>query len=118
MLRDAPLSAREAGLIAAANFAGYLIGALAAASGAARAARPRVLVVALTVSAATTAAIAAVDGAAAFAAIRFVSGLASAFAFVGATALVIEALARRGRSNCRPSTTPASAAASPSRRCW
>lgn len=97
MLREAPLTAREAGLIAAANFAGYLIGALAAATGWARAGRPLVLVVALAASALTTGAMAAVDGAAAFAAIRFVSGLASAFAFVGATAIALEALARRGR---------------------
>lgn len=98
MMRATGLSAADAGLIASANFLGYLVGALAAAPLARLVARPASLAAALAVSAATTAAMALVDGLVAFALIRFLSGLASAVVFVGATTLVLEALARRGRA--------------------
>ncbi len=98
MMRATGLSAADAGAIASANFLGYLLGALAAAPLARFVARPASLYLALAASAATTAAMALVDGFAAFALIRFLSGLASAFVFVGATTLVLEALARRGRA--------------------
>jgi predicted MFS family arabinose efflux permease len=97
MMRATGLTAADAGAIASANFLGYLLGALAAAPLAQLVARPASLCVALAASAATTAAMAAADGFAAFAVIRFLSGLASAFVFVGATTLVLEALARRDR---------------------
>ena len=86
------LTKGEAGLIASANFLGYLAGALAAAS-------PRLpggprawLLAALATSAATTGAMAWPDGMAAFLALRFIGGVASAYVLVLASALVLERL--------------------------
>ena len=93
------LTKGEAGLIASANFLGYLAGALAAAS-------PRLpggprawLLAALAMSAATTGAMAWPDGMAAFMALRFVGGVASAYVLVLASALVLERLNAVERGN-------------------
>src|SRR5262245_41409597 len=81
------LTKGEAGLIASANFVGYLAGALAAASprlaGRARA----WLLMALATSAATTGAMAWPDGMETFLALRFIGGVASAYVLVLASAL-------------------------------
>ncbi len=93
------LTADQAGTIAAANFLGYLAGAL---TGSARAlpGHPRMwFLAALFVSALTSALMAAVNTVGAFMLIRFVSGFASAFVLVFATTLVLERLAETGRSN-------------------
>ena len=91
------LTKGEAGLIASANFLGYLAGALAAAS-------PRLpggprawLLAALAASAVTTGAMAWPDGMAALLALRFVGGVASAYVLVLASALVLERLNAAGR---------------------
>ncbi|MBL8588309.1 MAG: YbfB/YjiJ family MFS transporter [Methylobacteriaceae bacterium] len=97
MMREAGLSAADAGFVASANFLGYLVGALAAAALARQAARPTALFLALAASAATSAAMALGETRAVFAALRFASGLASAFVFYAATTLSLEALMRRGR---------------------
>ncbi len=87
----------QAGLIASANFLGYLLGAL----GAARASLPggprRWFLTALALSAATTAAMAGTDSLMLFLVLRFVSGVASAFVLVLASALVLDRLAAAGR---------------------
>jgi predicted MFS family arabinose efflux permease len=92
------LTKGEAGLIASANFLGYLAGALAAAS-------PRLpggprawLLAALATSAVTTGAMAWPDGMAAFLALRFVGGAASAYVLVLASALVLERLSAAGHA--------------------
>ncbi len=92
MTEGLDLTKGEAGLIASANFLGYLAGALAAAS-------PRLpggprawLLAALATSAATTGAMAWPDGMAAFMALRFAGGVASAYVLVLASALVLERL--------------------------
>jgi predicted MFS family arabinose efflux permease len=92
------LTKGEAGLIASANFLGYLAGALAAAS-------PRLpggprawLLVALAASAATTSAMAWPEVMAAFMALRFVGGVASAYVLVLASALVLERLSAAGHA--------------------
>jgi MFS family permease len=84
-------------LIAGANFAGYLAGALAAAS-------PRVpgklrswTVWSLAASALTTAAMGLVNGLAWFLVLRFIGGAASAFVLVLASTLVLERLSAAGR---------------------
>lgn len=90
------LSKGEAGLIASANFLGYLAGALAAASprlfGSARA----WLLTALAVSAATTGAMAWPAAMPELLLLRFVGGIASAYVLVLASALVLERLNAAG----------------------
>ena len=91
------LSKAEAGLIASANFLGYLAGALLAAIGTLPGPRRRWLLGALVVGGATTVAMGGTASMAAFLGLRFIGGGASAFVLVLASALVLEhlALARR-----------------------
>ena len=91
------LSASQAGLIASANFLGYLIGALAASIPLPGAPRTWLLG-ALTASAITTAAVGVFTGIPAISAIRFLGGVASAFSLVFASTQVLQGLARAGRS--------------------
>ena len=93
------LTKGESGLIASANFVGYLAGALAAAS-------PRLpggprawLLAALATSAVTTGAMAWPDGMVAFLALRFIGGVASAYVLVLASALVLERLNAVGQGH-------------------
>jgi MFS family permease len=98
MLHGLGLATGEAGLIASANFAGYLAGAIAAAS-ARGLANPRGwLLAALAVSAVTTGLMAGVDGLLSALVWRFVGGLASAYVLVLASALVLDRLAAAGHS--------------------
>ena len=87
-----------AGFIASANFLGYLTGALLAATPFVPGSRRKGLVVALAVSALTTGAMGLASSTAAFLVLRFVGGVASAFALVFASALVLDRLAAAGRS--------------------
>ncbi|MBV8458407.1 MAG: YbfB/YjiJ family MFS transporter [Acetobacteraceae bacterium] len=86
-----------AGLVASANFAGYLAGALFAA-GKLPGSRRGWLLGALVVSAATTAAMGSVHVVPAFLALRFAGGVASAMALIVASAVVMERLAQAGRA--------------------
>jgi len=88
----------QAGDVAAANFLGYMIGALVAATLAHRPERRLWLAAGMLGSAASTAAGAIVASFAAWLAIRFVSGVASAFCLVLGTAAVVEHIARHGRA--------------------
>lgn len=97
MVASLGLSASEAGLIASANFLGYLVGALVAAAPA-LAARQRVwMLIGLAFSALTTAGMAATDARALFIVLRFVGGVASAFVLVFSSALVMERLTACGK---------------------
>ena len=91
------LSGSAAGLIAAANFVGYLLGALLVALPGLPGRRRTWMFGALLASALTTGAMGLADGLAAFAILRFLSGVASALAFVFGAALVLDQLAARGR---------------------
>lgn len=96
MVEDLALSKGQAGLIAAANFAGYLAGALLA-TGTSGARNPRLLLlIALALSAVTTGGMAWTHLMAEFLAWRFVGGMASAYVLVLASALVLERLAAAG----------------------
>ena len=97
MLLGLGWSASEAGLVASANFLGYLLGALAAArfSVAVTSGRARLLA-AILVSAMTTAAMAIRSDLAVVIALRFVGGAASAFVIVLASTLVLERLTAAG----------------------
>ncbi len=92
------LSKAEAGLIASANFMGYLAGALLAAAPRLPGGRRAWFLAALAVSAATTAAMAASGSMTAFLSLRFAGGAASAFVLVFGSALVLDHLAVTGRT--------------------
>lgn len=97
MVESLSLSAGQAGLIASANFLGYLLGALGAATPNLPG-RPRAwLLAALTLSALTTGAMAITQSFEAFLVLRLVGGSASAFVLVFCSALVLERLALAGR---------------------
>jgi predicted MFS family arabinose efflux permease len=90
------LTKGEAGLIASANFIGYLIGALAAASPRGRSNPRGGLLTALAVSAITTAIMSWSHAMFEFLAWRFIGGVASAYVLVLASALVLERLNATG----------------------
>ena len=91
------LTSAEAGLIASANFLGYLAGALLAASPILHGSRRFYLVGGLAVNALTLAAMGLTTDFAAHLVLRFFGGLASAFVLVFASALVLDQLAASGR---------------------
>nr|WP_294514617.1 YbfB/YjiJ family MFS transporter [uncultured Rhodopila sp.] len=92
------LSKAQAGLIASANFLGYLIGALLAATPHLRGNRRTWLLGALAVSTVTTAAMGLTTSMPAFLILRATGGAASAFVLVLASALVLDRLAAAGRT--------------------
>jgi predicted MFS family arabinose efflux permease len=91
------LSQAQAGLIASANFLGYLVGALLAAVPALPGPRRGWLLGALIVGAITTGATGIVSSMPDFLLLRFVAGMASAFVLVLASAVVLDRLANAGR---------------------
>ena len=97
MVDDLGLSKATAGFIASANFAGYLAGALLAATPLVRGPRRVWLLGALAASALSTGAMAFVASPVAFMALRFAGGGASAFVLVFASALVLDRLSAAGR---------------------
>ena len=90
------LSKTEAGLIASANFVGYLVGALLAAAPRLPGGRRAWLLGALAAGAAATAAVGWVDTLPAFLLLRFAGGVASAFVLVLGSVLVLDGLERAG----------------------
>jgi MFS family permease len=97
MVEDLGMTQTMAGALASANFAGYLAGALVAASAAVGGSRRRWLVGALAVSAVTTGAMGIVHSVPEFVVLRFLGGFASAFVMVFASALVLDRLGAAGR---------------------
>jgi predicted MFS family arabinose efflux permease len=98
MVEALGLSKSQAGLIASANFVGYLAGALLAVMrlpGSRRA----WLIAALAVNAACLAAMGLVSSLPAFLLLRLAAGVASAFALIFASALVLDRLAAAGRGS-------------------
>lgn len=98
MVEEIGLSQAEAGIIASANFLGYLLGALAAARAVLPGGRRRWFLIALAISALTTAAMAAEASIPLFILLRFASGVASAFVLVFSSALVLDRLTAAGRT--------------------
>ncbi len=97
MVEDLGMTKSAAGLLASANFAGYLLGALVAALPGLPGSRRRWLIAALTVSALTTAGMAVPSSNVAFLVLRFAGGVASAFGLVFSSALVLDRLSAIGR---------------------
>ena len=93
------LTASEAGLIASANFAGYLIGALVGAASFFGPHRRAWLLGAMLASALSTGAMGATTSLAMFVTLRFIGGVASAFVMVFATSLVLDRLTAAGRGH-------------------
>jgi predicted MFS family arabinose efflux permease len=91
------LNKGEAGLIASANFLGYMLGALGAASPALPGGRRGWAIGALVASALSTGAMGLFSQLTVFLALRFIGGVASAFALVFASALVLDRLSAAGR---------------------
>ncbi|MBY3210809.1 YbfB/YjiJ family MFS transporter [Rhizobium laguerreae] len=89
MITGVPLSAADAGFIASANFVGYLVGAVLAAYGWATGRERLVALLSLLATAILLAAMAATDSVAVFAIIRFLAGIASAFAMVFTSSIVL-----------------------------
>lgn len=99
MVEALDLIKAQAGLIASANFAGYLAGALLAATKLVTGSRRAWLLGGLVLSALTTGAMAFFSSMAAFVSLRFVGGAASAFVLVFSLALVLDRLSLAGRAN-------------------
>ncbi|MBZ9791333.1 MFS transporter [Rhizobium sp. 3T7] len=89
MISGVPLSAADAGFIASANFVGYLVGAVLAAHGWATGRERKVALLALAATAVLLAAMAMTTFVPAFAVIRFLAGVASAFALVFSSQIVL-----------------------------
>ena len=97
MVEDLGMTKSAAGLLASANFAGYLAGALVAAMPGLPGSRRRWLMAALMVGALTTAAMAVTSSSLVFLGLRFAGGVASAFGLVFSSALVLDRLGAAGR---------------------
>jgi len=96
MQRDLGLAIAAAGYVASANFAGYLAGALLAIR-VSRARRNAWFAAGLAASVLTTVLMAVAQAAWPMAALRAVSGIASAFILIHGSAIVLDMLAREGR---------------------
>lgn len=92
------LTKTEAGLIASANFLGYLVGALVASGSLIGGDPRRWFLAALAASTLTSAAMAWTSAFAFFVVLRFAGGLASAFVLVFSSSLILERLAAAGRA--------------------
>ena len=99
MVEALGLTKAEAGLIASANFLGYLVGALVAGMSIIQGSPRRWLIVALGMSALTTILSAATAHLAVIIMIRFTGGVSSAFVMVFVSTLILERLAAIGRSD-------------------
>lgn len=97
MMQDAGLSASQAGLIASSNYLGYLLGALSAATLRLGGSGRRQLLIALLVSVFTTMSMAWASDYVLFLGLRFLAGIASAWAMVLSSALVIQRLIAMAR---------------------
>lgn len=97
MMEELGLSASNAGLIASANYLGYLVGALVAAGGWAHGRERMVVFGSLAASTLLVAQMGAVETMTPFLVIRFLAGVASAFVMVFMTSIVFSHLARSGR---------------------
>ena len=99
MMQGLGLSASDAGIIASANYLGYLVGALVGAGRWAEGREHGVAIGSLVASTLLTGAMALTETVSAFVAIRFLAGIASAFMMVFMSTIVFSRLARAGRSD-------------------
>ena len=98
MVEALGLSKSAAGLIASANFSGYLCGALLATAARLPGSRRAWLLAALLASGLSTGGMGFATSVPSFLALRFIGGVASAWVLILASALVLERLAQAGRT--------------------
>ena len=98
MVESLEMTKSQAGLIASANYLGYLLGALAASMAALHGGRRTWFLAALLVSAITTGAMGISGSMPLLMGLRLVGGVASAFVLVFSSALIFDRLAEVGRS--------------------
>ena len=98
MMASLGFSPADAGLIASANFAGYLVGALAAAQSWAAGRERKAALAGLFATAVLMALMAVPQQIGPFLVIRFLAGLASAFGLIFTSAIVLEVAAAAGSS--------------------
>jgi predicted MFS family arabinose efflux permease len=118
MVAEVGLSKWSAGLVASANFAGYLAGALLAAGSGLPGTRRVWLLAGLVGSADTTAAMGFVQTLPAFVALRFLGGAASALVLVFSCALLLDFITSRGRPGLNAVLLPESVLGSRLPRSW
>jgi predicted MFS family arabinose efflux permease len=99
MMEGLGLSAADAGLIASANYLGYLVGALLAAGGWASGRERTLMLAGLAGTALLCAAMGLTESPTLFLLIRFLAGLASAFVMVFLASIVFSHLAAGGRGD-------------------
>jgi len=99
MMEELSLSPGDMGLIASANYLGYLVGAIVAAGGWATGRERSILVLGLVANTVLTLGMGLTDGMAAFLLIRFLGGVATAIVMVFLAAIVFAELALAGRSD-------------------
>jgi predicted MFS family arabinose efflux permease len=99
MMEGLGMSASDAGLIASANYPGYLVGALVGAGGWAHGRERQVALASLAASAALAVAMGLFTGLIPFVVIRFLAGVASAMTMVFMTSIVFSHLALARRSD-------------------
>jgi predicted MFS family arabinose efflux permease len=97
MMEGLGMSAADAGLIASANYLGYLVGALLAAGGWVHGFDRRLMLAGLGANALLLAWMGVADTLGAFLAIRFLAGVASAFVMVFMSSIVFSRFAAAGR---------------------
>ena len=99
MMEGLGQSAADAGLIASANYAGYLVGALLAGGGWGEGRERAIGLWSLAVSAVLVASMAIFEAVPAFLLLRFLAGVASAFVMIFVSSLVFARLAAGGRDD-------------------
>jgi predicted MFS family arabinose efflux permease len=99
MMEGLGLSAADAGLIASANYLGYLVGALLAAGGWASGRERALMLAGLAGTALLALSMGLTESLALFLVIRFLAGVASAFVMVFLASIVFSHLAAAGRSD-------------------
>jgi MFS family permease len=99
MMEEIGLSASDAGLIASANFLGYLLGAFAAAGVWASGHERRIMLAGLAFNAVLAALMGLTADVTAFIVIRFLAGVASAFAMIFVSTIVFSHLAAADRTD-------------------
>ena len=97
MIRDGALDQSAGAWLAASNYLGYLAGALTASR--LHVSLPTVMRASLAGTVVATAAMGALDGLAAWASLRFLAGVLSAWTLVATSAWVLQHLARAGRTD-------------------